>query len=44
MATVCVSLFYVNDIGPTGSRGHLGIPYVCIPSTLTLTLAMPFYL
>ena len=38
-ALPCVSLFYVNDIGSTGSRDSL-----CIPFTLTLTLAMPSYL
>jgi hypothetical protein len=40
---VCVSLFHVNDIGSTGSRGAPG-DSLRIPSTVTLTLAMPFYL
>ena len=38
----CVSLFYVNDIGSTGSRGIQKFPSssssLCIPSTLTPTL------
>jgi len=42
--TVCVSLFYVNDIGSTGPRGRtVGVPCV-YPFALTLTLAMPSYL
>jgi hypothetical protein len=43
IASVCVSLFYVNDIGSTGSRGRTwGFPVYTF--ALTLTLAMPFYL
>ena len=28
ITTPCVSLFYVNDIGTTGSRRTVGIPYI----------------